>query len=325
MSLLRNARRRSCDRRRISKTEKPDAPPLFRLHPLFLAMGVWYACTGELFLFLMSTLVALQHECAHAFAAAKLGYKLNQIVLMPFGAVIDGDLRGIGFKEEITVAMWGPLCNLLTAAFFAAIWWFKPTVYAFTDTACYSSLSIALINLLPAYPLDGGRILRSSLARTFLKTEIDEQRAERKAEKICRLTTLLFAALFVAFFLLLCSKKEINFTLLAFAVFLVVGAFGNKNERATYAKMDFSRRDALKKGVEIKRVAILNSCPIKKTLGYLSKERYLILEVYDENENHLFNLSQNELSSLFLLSNSPFDTVGTLAQRQRDTLLADFC
>ena len=49
----------------------------------------------------MSALVAVQHECAHAFAAAKLGYKLNAIVLMPFGAVIDGDLRGISFKDEI--------------------------------------------------------------------------------------------------------------------------------------------------------------------------------------------------------------------------------
>ena len=71
-----------------------------RLHPLVLLLGVWYAVKGDLFLFLMSTLVALQHECAHAFAAAKLGYKLNAVVLMPFGAVIDGDLRSISLKGD---------------------------------------------------------------------------------------------------------------------------------------------------------------------------------------------------------------------------------
>ena len=98
---------------------------------------------------MLSCLVAVQHECAHAFAAAKLGYKLNKIVLMPFGAVIDGDMRGITFKDEIFVAICGPLCNLITAAFFVAVWWFAPTMYAFTDTAFYSSLAIALVNLLP--------------------------------------------------------------------------------------------------------------------------------------------------------------------------------
>ena len=101
-------------------------------HPLFLIVGIWYCLRGELFLFLTSCIVALQHECAHAFAAAKLGYKLNKIVLMPYGAVIDGDLQGISLKDEIIVALYGPLCNLITAVFFVALWWFTPTMYAFT-------------------------------------------------------------------------------------------------------------------------------------------------------------------------------------------------
>ena len=134
-----------------------------QLHPLFVAVGIVYSFTGDLPLFLLSGLVALQHECAHAFAAAKLGYALNKIVLTPFGAVIDGDLKHISLKDESLVAICGPLCNLATAFFFAAIWWFEPTMYAFTDTAYYASLTIATINLLPAYPLDGGRIFKCFL------------------------------------------------------------------------------------------------------------------------------------------------------------------
>ena len=154
---------------RSSYPPKKDKDGLFQFHPLFLLVGVWYACTGELFLFLLSALVAIQHECAHAFASAKLGYKLNKIILMPFGAIIDGDLKGISFRDEIYVAVCGPLCNLITAGFFVALWWLVPTMYAFTDTACYSSLTIAVINLLPAYPLDGGRILKCALCEFFLK------------------------------------------------------------------------------------------------------------------------------------------------------------
>ena len=160
---------------RLKKTEnerrKKHRRFFVRLHPLFWLTGIIYAFTGDLLLFVISCLVALQHECAHAFAAAKRGYALNAIVLMPYGAVIEGDLEGLTFKDEISVALWGPLCNLLTAAFFAAVWWFEPTVYAFTDTAYYSSLSIALVNLLPAYPLDGGRIFKCALARFFCRTD----------------------------------------------------------------------------------------------------------------------------------------------------------
>ncbi|MBO7297673.1 MAG: hypothetical protein J6U60_01345, partial [Clostridia bacterium] len=80
-------RRITLKRRKRNAGRQATCRPRLTLHPLFIAVGVWYCFTGELFLFLLSCLVALQHECAHAFAAAKLGYKLNKIVLMPYGAV----------------------------------------------------------------------------------------------------------------------------------------------------------------------------------------------------------------------------------------------
>ena len=286
----------------------------FRLHPLFLIVGIWYCFKGELFLFLLSALVALQHECAHAFAAAKLGYKLNKIVLMPFGAVIDGDLRGISFKDEITVALWGPLCNLITAGVFVALWWFAPTMYAFTDTACYSSLSIAIVNLLPAYPLDGGRILKCALARIFLSRNPDEGAAEKKANVLAKTFTLIFACIFLTVFFLQCFQNNVNLTLFAFGIFLCIGAFGNVDKTAVYDKINFSDPTALQKGVEIKRVAVSISCPIKDTFRFLSKGSFLVLEVYDEHRRHLFDLSQNELSDWFTRSDSPYATLGALYQ-----------
>ena len=280
-----------------------------RLHPLFVAVGIWYSFTGDLFLFLLGFLVALQHECAHAFAAAKLGYRLNKIVLMPFGAVIDGDLKNISVKDEIFVALCGPLCNLITAGFFAAIWWFAPTMYAFTDTAYTSSLAIALINLLPAYPLDGGRILKGILENAFAKESVLREKTQARAERICRAITFVFSALFLAVFLLSVVRKTPNFSLLAFSLFLFFGAFGNRNEKAVYDKLDFSCKDALRRGVELKRVAVLGSCPIKDTFRYVTRGTYLVLEIYDENETHLFDLPQNELSKLFWLAQTPYDTL----------------
>ena len=306
-------KRQSADCRSFCKDKNNGS--IFRIHPLFLLVGIWYAFTGELFLFLLSALVAIQHECAHAFASARLGYRLNKIVLMPFGAIIDGDLRGISFKDEIYVALCGPLCNLCTAGFFIALWWLVPTMYAFTDTACLSSLSIALINLLPAYPLDGGRILKCALARAFVKKYPSEDYAIKKAEKICRGLTLFFASLLLTLFVCLCVKKHFHFTLLAFSLFLAVGAFGNRDRQAVYNKMDFSCRDGMARGIELRRVAVLDTCTVKNALRFLSRESYLVFEVFDQTEKHLFDLSQNEFFDLFTKAESPYETLGSLREK----------
>ena len=62
-----------------------------RIHPLFLAAGVLSAFTGDLLLFCAATLAALEHECAHAIAARRYGFRLDKLVLMPYGAVLSGD------------------------------------------------------------------------------------------------------------------------------------------------------------------------------------------------------------------------------------------
>ena len=302
--------------RPFSAIKRSNTQLKFRLHPLFFAVGVFYAFKGELFLFLISTIIALQHECAHAFAAAKLGYKLNTIVLMPFGAVIDGDLHAVSLKDEIFIALCGPICNLVTALFFVALWWLVPTMYAFTDVACYSSLAIALVNLLPAYPLDGGRILCCTLTRIFKKYTLSEQKAELRARRICRYITLLFSLGFFATFCIQCAHRQYNLSLLIFGLFLLVGGIGNVYKNAVYERMDFSVANALKTGAEIRRVAVLTSCPIKDVLRFISKGSYLIIEVYDEEENFLFTLSQNQFSKLFTLAKTPYDTLGSFYSKE---------
>ncbi len=293
-----------------ARRRKPRAEKRFFIHPTFLVAGIWYCFKGELFLFLMSCVIALQHECAHAFAAARLGYRLNRVVLMPFGAVIDGDLRAISQKDEIYVALCGPLCNLFTAFFFGAVWWFAPTVYAFTDTAFYASLSIALVNLLPAYPLDGGRVLRCLLSRKLLLSGV--KNAELTAERICRAIALLLAAALAAVCIAQFVKGNGNPTLLFFSGFLFIGALGNKDGAARYEKIDFSCKNALQRGVELRRVAVTEDCAVKDTLKYLVKGAYLVLEVYNDREEKLFELPQNELSTWFLRAPTPYTTLKEL-------------
>lgn len=277
-----------------------------RLHPLFIIVGIYYVCTGAPFLFFGSCIVALQHEYAHAFAASKLGYKLRKIVLMPFGAVLDSDIADASVADEVRIALAGPLCNLVTAGLFGALWWFFPDTYAFTDTAFYTSLSIALINLLPAYPLDGGRVLRCLL----LSAHIDEKRVTRA----CIAVTVGFALLFFLLFFLFLMQGRVNISLALFGAFLALGAFGNGDKGATYQKIDFSLPDALARGVELKRVAVLESMPIKNAFRYIERGTYLVLEAHSAEGEKRFELAQNELSEWFLQAPTPYVSIGELCQ-----------
>ena len=149
----------------------------------------------------------------------------------------------------------------------------------------------------------------------ILKKYPHEGKAEKIATLFCRIITLLFSAVFLFIFLLLCTKKTFNFTLLAFGLFLLVGAFGTSQKNAVYDRLTIER-PLLNKGLEIRHVALLNTCQIKDTLRFLSKGCFLVLEVYDENQNHLFNISQTELSALFTKSPSPYSTLQELCGKK---------
>ena len=288
------------------------------IHPMFFLMGIFYCFIGQLPFFLMSVIVAVEHELAHAISASKLGYRLNKIVLMPYGAVIDGDLKEISLKDELSVALAGPFCNLMTAGAFAALWWFYPTAYAYTDTACFLSLSIALVNLLPAYPLDGGRVLKCILTAWILNVGKDKKshgidNAEKTAEKICRAVAFLMAVFlcFAFFWLLFCGTR--NYTLFIFALFLGAGSFPTKQD-AVYSKVNFSNLSALSHGLEIRRVAVSANATVKSVLRYLCRGKYPILEVYDDAENYEGEVRQSELAEFFAVA-SLYAKIGEIIKK----------
>ncbi len=239
-----------------------------KLHPLFLLAGVLSAFTGDLLLFLAAALAAIEHECAHAFAARRLGFRLDRIVLMPYGAVISGDLSEISPKEELYVCAAGPLANGLTALGFAALWWLYPETYPYTDAAAFVSLSLFLVNLLPAYPLDGGRAL-FVLLRPL---------GRRRAQLLCRAVSIAVAAGVFALFVLSCFSEP-NPSALFFSVFLAAGCFGG----GQYGRLTFARK-TFRRGVEERRVALSADATASEAMRYLREDKYLVFDLFDGGE-----------------------------------------
>ena len=267
------------------------------VHPLFWMFGIYFCFTGQLFVFCLLTLSALEHECAHAFAAARRGYALDKIVLMPYGAVVRGDIGSISLQDELAVAAAGPLASGATALAFVALWWLFPETYPFTDTAASSCASLALVNLLPAPPLDGGRMLFCTLAHFWDR---------KRARAVCKVLSFTVCALAAAGFVASCFFT-VNLSLLFFAVFLGMGCLEGDKHR--YERIRFGLAADLARGLEEKRVAVDENFTVRKAIPLLSRDKYLVLDVFSKEEELIASVRQEELCD-WLETGSLEETLG---------------
>lgn len=253
------------------------------VHPLFFAVIIFCAFFGGFFISIIFALTALLHECGHAFCAAKMGYRCTRIKLMPYGAAAVCEIDGITVRDEIALALAGPAVNGAICVATAGLWWFFPQTYAYTDAIMTASLAMLVVNLLPAYPLDGGRVARCVLARLF---------SQRAADITLRIVNgLISAALFVMFFLSGC-----NITYIFFSLFLLCAAF---EKSAPAVRINFSSPAALRRGVEVKCVLVGDELTFRQALRYLDDRRYLILKCASSGRE----ISQDELYELMCSRN----------------------
>jgi Zn-dependent protease len=169
----------------------------------------------------------LLHELGHALQARREGMEIDGITLWLFGGVASfrGTFPSPGAEFRIAIA--GPLVTLVLGGLFAAI-----AITGLPDTAdgvvswlAYINLTLLAFNLLPALPLDGGRVLRSALWR--LRGDFDW--ASRIAAEAGRATGLLIIAGGVVLFML---GGMFGGAWTAFLGWFVLSAAGSEARRA---------------------------------------------------------------------------------------------
>jgi len=126
------------------------------------------------------------HELGHLWVSARSGTKVRAVVLFPIGGLIVSD-PGTAFLQrnspanvarDVRIALAGPLASLMVAGVSAVVianalpqaHVLQHPYVSVTNlprTFVWMNVFLAVINLLPAYPLDGGRIVRSMFARTM--------------------------------------------------------------------------------------------------------------------------------------------------------------
>jgi len=154
-----------------------------RLHVTFLVFVAWMAVSEGItsgdtrralstlaFLLLVFSCVVL-HELGHALAARGFGIRTQDIVLLPIGGVARLERMPEKPSQELVVALAGPLVNVVIVALLTVVppLLGRPLAGATFGSGVLGSLlfvnkAMIAFNLIPAFPMDGGRVLRALLA-----------------------------------------------------------------------------------------------------------------------------------------------------------------
>jgi Zn-dependent protease/CBS domain-containing protein len=174
-------------------------------------------------------LSAMLHEFGHTWVSARQGFPIKGFVLLPIGGLSMGDPTVQGesarnLRKEILIALAGPLVNAVLAGATAAVMLAIGTVQTLRLTPLVSPANLVTsffwinailfaVNLLPAFPLDGGRILRAALARS-MEFRLATRRAVSLGQIFAGLFMLAGAALnvqglmLVGFFIFIAAQME---------------------------------------------------------------------------------------------------------------------
>ncbi|MBO9729677.1 MAG: site-2 protease family protein [Chitinophaga sp.] len=174
----------------------------------------------------------LLHELGHALAAAKFGIHSNNIILLPIGGMINMEKIPEHPIQEVIISLSGPLVNLLISGILALFirgnlfpWNASQNMVAiqadnFLYYLYYANIVLAIFNLIPAFPMDGGRVLRGILA---LFTTSD------KATTVAALTGRIIASAFIV-------AGIIFFNIMLMLIGLFIFVSGTSEEKLLFLK-----------------------------------------------------------------------------------------
>lgn len=183
------------------------------MHATFLILIAWIVLTewgathsgravaGSVLFILALFACVVAHEFGHALAARRFGIKTNDITLLPIGGVSSLERIPDDPRQELWVALAGPAVSIAIAAALLLLLVITGSVghltqigpwgnVPFVEQLLLANVMLVIFNLLPAFPMDGGRIFRSLLAR-----RMDYSRATRIASNVGQIMALLFAGL----------------------------------------------------------------------------------------------------------------------------------
>lgn len=221
-------------------------------------------------------LFVILHEFSHYLTARKLGFSGLHIEILPFGAALKlKNLDDASIEEDLVISIAGPSINFILAVIFYLL--LKNSYTSELNILFMTNLSLGMFNLIPAFPLDGGRILRDILSKKF---------TYRKASQITVFVSIISGMIIlIVYFILFCYGIN-NLNLILISFFILSCSFKEK-ERIVYIIMnDIIKKKFrfIKKGyIENRCISIFYKKDLLYALSIIDKNKYSIITVLDND------------------------------------------
>ncbi len=286
-----------------------------RIHVTFLALLAWiawsaYATTGTLagavdgvVLILLVFAIVVMHEFGHALMARRFGIKTRDITLLPIGGVASLERMPERPRDELLVAIAGPAVNVVLAVVLAGFALALGLDLVPESAAepmpmlvrlVWVNVMLAVFNLLPAFPMDGGRALRALLAM-----RLSDRAATRIAAQLGQAMALLFGIVGLFF----------NPVLIFIALFLWMGASGEaKLAEAKWVAHGVPVSAAMARAVVAIPVSATLAVPVQRTLDGFQRD----FPVVDGPDGRVVGVLSREAILRGLATTGPETPVHTL-------------
>ena len=203
-----------------------------KVHLTFLILLVFVALMGEdlhqsvygvLFVILVFLCVII-HELSHSLVAIHFGHRVRSIILLPIGGMAQMDEIPDDPKQEILISIAGPLASIAISGILLAVLLAMETPIEFWSEESFFdgnlvlnlfwiNLILAAFNIIPAFPMDGGRVLRGILGMFM-----EHMKATRIAVFVGQMLAIVFFFTGILY----------NWWLALIAVFIYIGAEGEE-------------------------------------------------------------------------------------------------
>ncbi len=240
---------------------------------------------GYMELFCVAYLCAALHELAHILCAKFLKVGIDKVNIYPFG--ISAHLKA-GYiqssEKEFFIAFSGPFCSLIL--FWIFLYLYSKLGQAIFLYASDVNLALCLVNLIPALPLDGGRILKAVLTLRF-----GIMRAYNFMIKFSRVV-IIFLLIFAIMFIVV-NK---NFSLILICSFLLQNLVSEQQAISQIAlKEILSVKNKADTDLPVKLMCVPHSRLAAHILKQLSYDRFCIVNVLDDNCKIIKTLTEAEV------------------------------